>query len=122
MIGSQDLLIGLAIMLVLFGAKRVPELARSLGQSIKEFKKGTRGAGARSPARVAETGAAGQRRGAPRQNRWIAVGATSPMAQNRTPTTPSPPAVQTSMDMPEMMAAEARTMPICRAADATSYW
>ena len=41
MIGSQDLLIGLAIMLVLFGAKRVPELARSLGQSIKEFKKGT---------------------------------------------------------------------------------
>jgi sec-independent protein translocase protein TatA len=28
--------------LLLFGAKRIPDLARSLGQSIKEFKKGAR--------------------------------------------------------------------------------
>jgi sec-independent protein translocase protein TatA len=41
MIGSQDLLIGLVIMLVLFGAKRLPELAKSIGQSMKEFKKAT---------------------------------------------------------------------------------
>ncbi len=41
MIGSQDLLIGLAIVLVLFGAKRLPELASSLGKSMREFKKAT---------------------------------------------------------------------------------
>jgi sec-independent protein translocase protein TatA len=28
--------------LLLFGSKRIPDLARSLGQSIKEFKKGAR--------------------------------------------------------------------------------
>ena len=40
MIGSQDLVVGLVIVLVLFGAKRLPELAASLGKSMKEFKKG----------------------------------------------------------------------------------
>jgi sec-independent protein translocase protein TatA len=40
MIGSQDLLIALAIGLFFFGAKRLPELARGLGESLKEFKKG----------------------------------------------------------------------------------
>jgi sec-independent protein translocase protein TatA len=43
MIGSQDLLIGLAIVLILFGAKRLPELASSLGKSMKEFRKGVAG-------------------------------------------------------------------------------
>jgi len=38
MIGSQDLVVGLVIVLVLFGAKRLPELAASLGKSMKEFK------------------------------------------------------------------------------------
>jgi sec-independent protein translocase protein TatA len=33
-------LIILVIVLVLFGANRLPELARSLGSSVKEFKKG----------------------------------------------------------------------------------
>lgn len=39
-IGVPELLIILLLVLVLFGAKRVPELARSLGRSILEFKKG----------------------------------------------------------------------------------
>ncbi len=43
MIGSQDLLVGLAIVLFFFGAKRLPEVARSLGTSMKEFKKGVAG-------------------------------------------------------------------------------
>ena len=38
--GIQELLIVLVIVLLLFGAKRVPELARSLGRSLKEFKRG----------------------------------------------------------------------------------
>jgi sec-independent protein translocase protein TatA len=40
MVGSQDLLVGLVFVLVLFGAKKLPELAVSLGKSMKEFKKG----------------------------------------------------------------------------------
>ncbi len=43
MIGSQDLLVGLAIAFFFFGAKRLPEIARSLGTSMKEFKKGVSG-------------------------------------------------------------------------------
>jgi len=39
MIGSQDLLVGLILALFFFGAKRLPELASSLGKSMKEFKK-----------------------------------------------------------------------------------
>ncbi len=50
MIGSQDLLIGLVIVLVLFGAKRLPELAASLGKSMKEFKKGVSEAREEEPA------------------------------------------------------------------------
>lgn len=39
-IGPTELLIILAIVMLLFGAARLPKLARSLGQSSKEFKKG----------------------------------------------------------------------------------
>jgi sec-independent protein translocase protein TatA len=39
--GGQILLI-LALILIFFGAKRIPDLAKGLGQGIKEFKKATR--------------------------------------------------------------------------------
>ncbi len=39
-LGYQELLVILVIVLVLFGANRLPQLARSLGSSLKEFKKG----------------------------------------------------------------------------------
>ena len=39
-LGYQELLFILVIVLILFGAQRLPDLARSLGASIKEFKKG----------------------------------------------------------------------------------
>jgi sec-independent protein translocase protein TatA len=39
-LGYQELLLIMVIVLILFGASRLPELARSLGSSIKEFKKG----------------------------------------------------------------------------------
>jgi sec-independent protein translocase protein TatA len=38
--GVPELLIVLGIVLLLFGAKKLPDLARSLGKSTKEFKKG----------------------------------------------------------------------------------
>ena len=41
-IGYGELLIILAIALLLFGAKRIPDLAKSLGQSINAFKAGLR--------------------------------------------------------------------------------
>jgi len=39
-IGSQELLVILVIVLVLFGGSKLPDLAKSLGKSMKEFKKG----------------------------------------------------------------------------------
>lgn len=40
-IGPPELLVIFLIILILFGAKRLPELARSLGKSIGEFKNAT---------------------------------------------------------------------------------
>ena len=39
--GGMEILIVLAIILLFFGAKRVPELGRSLGRGIREFRQGT---------------------------------------------------------------------------------
>jgi len=41
-LGFQELLVILLIVLVLFGARRIPEVGRSLGKGIREFKKATR--------------------------------------------------------------------------------
>ena len=38
-LGAPELLVILFIVFLLFGAKKLPELARSLGQSINEFNK-----------------------------------------------------------------------------------
>ncbi len=38
-IGGQELVIIFVIVLLLFGAKKIPELARGLGKSMGEFKK-----------------------------------------------------------------------------------
>jgi sec-independent protein translocase protein TatA len=42
-VGPTELIIVLTIILLLFGAKRIPELAKGLGSGIREFRKGTRG-------------------------------------------------------------------------------
>mgnify|MGYP001620172544 CR=1 FL=1 len=41
-IGFPELLVILLIVLLLFGAKRLPEIARGLGKSLHEFKKGVK--------------------------------------------------------------------------------
>jgi len=38
--GWQEILLILVIVLILFGARKIPDLARSLGRGVKEFKKG----------------------------------------------------------------------------------
>ena len=42
-LGPTELIVIFLLIIVLFGAKRLPELARSLGSSIKEFKHATQG-------------------------------------------------------------------------------
>jgi len=39
-LGTQELMVILVIVLVLFGGSKLPEIARSLGKSMNEFKKG----------------------------------------------------------------------------------
>lgn len=40
-LGGGEIILILAIALILFGGKKLPELARGLGQGIREFKKAT---------------------------------------------------------------------------------
>ncbi len=40
--GTQEWLIVLVIVLVLFGASRLPALARSVGEALSEFRRATR--------------------------------------------------------------------------------
>ena len=42
MLNGWEIVLIMAVVLVLFGAKKLPELARGLGTGIKEFKKATR--------------------------------------------------------------------------------
>ena len=41
-LGGPEIAVILVLILVLFGAKRLPELARSLGQGVREFRKSVR--------------------------------------------------------------------------------
>lgn len=41
-IGIQELLLILLILVLLFGASKLPELARALGKALREFKKGAK--------------------------------------------------------------------------------
>lgn len=40
-VGAPELIIVLVIVLLLFGGKKLPELSRSMGRSIREFRKAT---------------------------------------------------------------------------------
>lgn len=42
-IGGQEILIILVIVLVLFGGKKIPELMRGLGKGVKEYKNAVNG-------------------------------------------------------------------------------
>ncbi|MBA3815010.1 MAG: twin-arginine translocase TatA/TatE family subunit [Parachlamydiaceae bacterium] len=43
MFGTGEILVILCIILILFGGKKLPEFAKSLGQGIREFKKACQG-------------------------------------------------------------------------------
>ena len=42
-IGFPEMVVILAILLLIFGANRLPELGRGVGKAIRGFKEGTRG-------------------------------------------------------------------------------
>ncbi|MFH1641341.1 MAG: twin-arginine translocase TatA/TatE family subunit [Nanoarchaeota archaeon] len=42
-IGMTEILIILAIILILFGPKKLPDLARAVGNSVREYRKGLAG-------------------------------------------------------------------------------
>lgn len=41
-IGAPEVIVIIVLALVVFGPKKIPEIANALGKSINEFKKGTR--------------------------------------------------------------------------------
>ena len=45
-IGGQELLVILLIVLVLFGADKVPKFAKGLGEAVREFRKAAKDIGA----------------------------------------------------------------------------
>jgi sec-independent protein translocase protein TatA len=42
-IGTTEIILIVVVILILFGAKRIPQLMRSLGSGVREFKKGAKG-------------------------------------------------------------------------------
>ena len=48
-LGAFEILIIVAIILLLFGGKKIPELMRGLGQGMSEFKKSSKGHEAEQP-------------------------------------------------------------------------
>jgi len=58
-LGGPELIVILLIVVLLFGAKKLPELARSLGQSISEFNK-AKEEGAKSAVSTPESLKAGE--------------------------------------------------------------
>ena len=53
-IGPTEIIILLVVVLLLFGAKRVPEIGRSVGKGMREFKDAVTGQGRRAAAAAAE--------------------------------------------------------------------
>jgi len=61
-LGGGKIILILAIVLILFGEKKLPELAKGLGQGIKEFKKATHNVSEEVREAMAESHPAVQRR------------------------------------------------------------
>lgn len=49
MLGGTEIILILAVVVLMFGGKKLPELAKGLGQGIKEFKKASRDDGTTPP-------------------------------------------------------------------------
>jgi sec-independent protein translocase protein TatA len=84
-LGGGEIILILAIVLILFGAKKLPELAKGLGQGIKEFKKATHNVSEGMREAMAESHPTVPRRFAP-----AAIAPTAPeSAVTQDPTSPT---------------------------------
>ena len=59
--GVQELLLILLIVVVLFGARRIPELARGLGEGIRQFRISLKGGEADAPSKSNEANKSSER-------------------------------------------------------------
>ncbi len=50
MIGTQEIILIVLVVLLLFGGKKIPELMRGLGKDVRSFKDGMNGIGDDKPA------------------------------------------------------------------------
>ena len=55
-IGPAELLVVLAVALLFLGPKKLPQLARSLGEAVREFRRGHEGSTEADPERTPTTG------------------------------------------------------------------
>lgn len=79
-IGGGEMMVIFLLVLILFGGQRMPELARSLGKSIREFKKVTSGVEEQIKQAIEE---------APERPDTIVRKALAPTTSTPTPTPPS---------------------------------
>jgi sec-independent protein translocase protein TatA len=66
-IGTTEIILIVIVILILFGARRIPQLMRGLGSGVSEFKKGMRGEvdeGDTSQAKKAEGNTSGEEKSA----------------------------------------------------------
>ncbi|HEY1108982.1 MAG TPA: twin-arginine translocase TatA/TatE family subunit [Opitutaceae bacterium] len=77
-LGGPEVVIILAVLLLLFGGSKLPELAKGLGKSIKEFKAASREEAAPAPAPVSAPAAAAI---VPSQSDPAPAAATQPVAR-----------------------------------------
>jgi sec-independent protein translocase protein TatA len=95
-IGMPELIIILVIALIIFGPRKLPELGRSLGRSIGEFKKASNELRStlEEEIRIEEQR---DQRAATRaeQDSAIAAAASTPPSATPPPVTPAPPAEET---------------------------
>jgi sec-independent protein translocase protein TatA len=84
-LGGGEIILILAIVLILFGAKKLPELAKGLGQGIQEFKKATHHASEGMREAMADSPATVPRRFEPA----TVVGTDPKFAVTQDPTSPT---------------------------------
>ena len=93
-IGMPELIIILVIALIIFGPRKLPELGRSLGRSIGEFKKASNELRStlEEEIRIEEHR---DQRAATRAEQDSAIAAAAPPSATPPPVTPAPPADDT---------------------------
>ena len=90
-IGGGEIILVLLVVLILFGGDKMPELARGLGKTLREFKKATSGVEEEIKRALAEP---------PPPKRTYTIKPVTPEIVELPPSQPSPPAHDTPPETP----------------------